>query len=281
MALYKPTELRQFLAEQGIVPRKSMSQNFLIDGNIVKKIIKVAEIAEKDLVLEIGPGPGGLTELLLAAGARVIAIEKDYNLAAALQRLQATAKTLHVITGNALEIDLKRILSPYLTEPGFKAKVVANLPYNITTPLLTHLLPRSDLFSQITVMVQEEVAQRIAAKPHTSAMSSLTIFCQFFSEIHYNFKVQRNCFFPAPTVDSAVVTFALNPAPLPEEKREKFFLLTRTAYQHRRKMLRASLRKLAPADAIETALASLALPPTARPEELSLEQFLQLFSLLS
>lgn len=281
MALYKPTELRQFLTEQGIVPRKSMSQNFLIDGNIVRKIVKAAEIAENDLVLEIGPGPGGLTEQLLAAGARVVAIEKDRTLAVALQRLQTPAETLHVVTGNALEIDLKQLLTPYFPCTKSRAKVVANLPYNITTPLLTHLLPRNDLFSQITVMVQEEVAQRMAAKPHTSAMASLTIFCQFFSEIHYNFKVNRSCFFPAPTVDSAVITFSLTPPPLPDARQESFFLLTRTAYQHRRKMLRASLRDLAAPAAIETALASLTLPPTARPEELSLQQFLQLFDLLS
>lgn len=277
MALYKPTELRQFLMERGIEPRRSMSQNFLIDGNIVRKIVKAADVASGDTILEIGPGPGVLTEELLAQGAEVIAIEKDRELASALARLQPSEEhRLHIIVADALHTDWEVNLKPYSIAKGAKAKVVANLPYNITTPLITSLLPRYDLFSHIVVMVQHEVAERMAAAAGSSAIGSLTIFCQFFSEIQYAFGVKCSCFFPAPSVDSAVVIFTLKRPPLEGAEQEKFFTLTRTAYQQRRKMLRGSLSLLSPSQSIEDVLAAIGAEPTARPEQLSLLQWIAL-----
>jgi 16S rRNA (adenine1518-N6/adenine1519-N6)-dimethyltransferase len=273
MALYRPSELKEFLASLGIAPKKALSQNFLIDGNIIRKIAKTAAISSNDVVLEIGPGPGSLTEELLAQGAEVIAIEKDTLLGNALARLQTGDQRLHIFLQDALEVPYESLLQPFI-DKGRRVQVVANLPYNITTPILTKLLPLHHLFSNIIVMVQEEVAQRICAKPDSADMSSLTLFCQYYADVRYGFFVKKNSFFPAPSVDSAVVVFSLKSNLLEPKEEEFLFSLTRTAYQHRRKMLRGSLLPFASAEAIMEGLTKLGLSPLARPQELSLEDFI-------
>ncbi len=135
MPIYKPTELRLFLSELGIFPRKGLSQNFLIDGNIIRKIIQAAHVEKDDIVLEIGPGPGSLTQALLEAGAIVIAVEKDRLLSEALDRLQTPTGQLHVFNDDIMEFPILEVLSKHLQE-NQKAKVIANLPYHLTTPIL-------------------------------------------------------------------------------------------------------------------------------------------------
>ncbi len=279
MPIYKPSELRLFLNERGIFPKKGLSQNFLIDGNIIRKIVAASEVQPEDRVLEIGPGPGSLTQALLENGAHVLAVEKDKILAEALERLQTPDHRLVISCHDILSFPLQEEISR-LSGKSVKAKVIANLPYHVTTPILIQLAPLRELFSSLTVMVQEEVARRLTAQPGTSDYSSLTIFLRFYTSPHYAFTVSPHCFYPMPKVSSAIVILKLRDPPLSEEIAKSFFQLTRTAFEHRRKMLRASLKLLYPPSAIEEALRAIGQNPLARPETLSLEEFLQLHSLL-
>lgn len=274
MAIYKPTELLQFLESLGISPKKGLSQNFLIDGNIIRKIVDTAQLQAGDVVLEIGPGPGALTEALLNSGAHVIAVEKDRVLAKALERLQTPDNRLHIYCEDVMEFPIDEVIRSFTPN---KAKVIANLPYHITTPILAHLVQKNTLFSRIVVMVQEEVARRFVGLPGTSEYSSFTVYLQFFSNIKFAFSVSNNCFFPPPKVESAVVV--LEPkAPPAISDQEAFFKLTRTAFGHRRKMLRASVKELYPPEVIMQALESMNLNPLIRPECLSLQNWLTLFN---
>ncbi len=266
MALYKPSTLRAFLEEIDAFPKKSLSQNFLIDGNIIRKIVTLAGVEPGDFVLEIGPGPGVLTEELLARGAHVLAVEKDRKFAKALTRLQTSDNRLTVIEGDILEQDLSKLLKP-------KTKLVANLPYQITTPILTEFLPKNDFFESITVMVQKEVSARFIAKPSTSDYSSITVFVQFYSDPEYGFTVEPTCFYPPPRVRSAVVKFKLKDHP-PVSSEEAFFAMTRRAFQQRRKMIRASLRLIYDQASIDRGLEKIGKGLQVRPENLSLSDFL-------
>lgn len=278
MPIYKPSELHQFLEGLGVQPKKGLSQNFLIDGNILRKIAATAHVEPGDLVLEVGPGPGSLTEELLRKGAHVIAVEKDPVFAKALSRLSFPPGALDIYCDDILTFPVEKVLAPLLKE-GKKAKVIANLPYHLTTPIIALLVEQRHLFSTLVLMVQEEVARRFVAKPKTSAYSSFTVFLNFYSEAHYAFTVNRQCFFPSPKVDSAIVVLELKESPF-IDNREAFFKLTRTAFQHRRKMLRGSLKELYPSEDIENALMQMGQSPLARPEELSLEDFIKLFAKL-
>lgn len=275
MAIYKPSELRLFLDELGIMPKKGLSQNFLIDGNIIRKIVQVSDVDAEDTILEIGPGPGSLTQALLETGAQVIAVEMDSILANALERLQTSDQKLKVFRDDIMTFPLEERLSEILGQ-GKKAKVIANLPYHLTTPIIAKIAPMRHLFSSLTVMVQEEVARRMTAEAGTDDYSSISLFLRFYTNPRYAFKVSRNCFYPSPKVDSAVVVLQLRDPPLTDEEAPSLFKLTRTAFEHRRKMLRASLRSLFPPALIEQALIAIGENPTARCETLSLEKFLQL-----
>lgn len=278
MPIYKPSELHEFLDGLGISPKKGLSQNFLIDGNILRKIVSSANITPGDVVLEIGPGPGSLTEQLLEAGAKVIAVEKDAVLAKALERLKGEGRALEVHCEDIMEFPIEKALAPYLLG-GNKAKVIANLPYHLTTPIIAQLVPQHQLFSNLILMVQDEVARRFTAKPKTSAYSSFTVFLNFFSKPQYAFTVSGGCFYPKPSVNSAIVNLELR-SPPDVSSQADFFKLTRTAFEHRRKMLRGSLRELYAPQDIEAGLIKIGKTPLARPEELSLEEFIQLFEIL-
>jgi 16S rRNA (adenine1518-N6/adenine1519-N6)-dimethyltransferase len=266
--LYKPSELKAFLAEIGAAPQKFLSQNFLIDGNIVRKIVQFADVKSGDTILEIGPGPGVLTQQLLAQGATVIAVEKDRKFGAALHRLQTEDQRLHVFEDDALNWDPSQHLKHV-------AKLIANLPYNITTPILTLFLPRHDLLSSITVMVQREVAERMVAKAGSKTYGSLSVFVQFYSDPSIGFIVEPTCFYPAPKVQSAVIQLRLKKPP--REATEQFFQMTRTAFGQRRKMVVSTLKHHYPIEKIETGLNKIGKGLKVRPEELSLDDFLVLF----
>ncbi len=262
MALTNPTELRAFLQALGVAPNKRLSQNFLIDGNIVRKIIAEADIQNGDKVVEIGPGPGALTEALIQAGAAVYAVEKDRLFAEALKRFSSVT----VFAEDIRHFDLSLIPSP--------AKVVSNLPYHLTAPILGLLAPRHDLFTTLTVMVQEEVARRMTAEAKGDDYGSLALFLRFYGKARYAFKVSRHCFYPEPSVNSAVVTITLHTPPSVDA--EKFFALVHRAFQQRRKMVRSTLGK-----EVELILEEIGENPQSRPEELSLETFLELYNRLA
>lgn len=269
MPLTNFTELQQFLTSLGLHPKKGLSQNFLIDGNIVRKIIKAADVQPGDAVLEIGPGPGALTEALVGAGAKVFAVERDYNFAQQITRFPG----VEVFEGDILTFPLEKLSS------GKPYKVVSNLPYHLTSPILGMLVPHYPLFSTITVMVQEEVARRMTALPKTGDYSSLTVFLNFYANTRYEFGVRHHCFYPKPKVDSAVVTLTLkNP---PDVDSEQFFKFVRTSFQQRRKMVKKTLGDVYGKEEIIRNMKALGLPESARPEELSVEESLALFRSLS
>jgi 16S rRNA (adenine1518-N6/adenine1519-N6)-dimethyltransferase len=270
MAIHRPSELIPFLDSLQVSPKKSLSQNFLIDGNVVRNILSAADVTTGDLVVEIGPGPGALTEQLLKAGATVVAIEKDRRMAAALQRLQTEDQRLTVIEADALEFPFET-----LAKQG-KWKLIANLPYNISTPILTCLLSKHTLFSSLTVMLQKEVADRCVAKEGSKQNNSLALFVQFHSTPKICFEIPPTCFYPRPKVNSSVVSFSLH-EPQKIACPAQFFEMVRKAFGKRRKMVRSSLSELYRPEQIEKALLALEIDPQVRPEQLSLARFLRLF----
>jgi 16S rRNA (adenine1518-N6/adenine1519-N6)-dimethyltransferase len=272
--MYRPGDLRDFLGGLGIKPKKGLSQNFLIDGNIIRKIINLARVEPGDIVLEIGPGPGALTQALLEAGAKVFAVEKDNTYARELSRFNTVDNRLHVFCEDIMDFSISENLPK-----GKKIKVIANLPYHLTTPIITELVPENHLFSTLVLMVQKEVALRMVSSPGSKTFSSLTVFLNYYSTPSYGFTVGRNCFFPRPNVDSAVVVLDLKKPPKVSNE-DIFFLLTRTAFSHRRKMLRSSLNQLYPSEKISRALEEMKKNPLARPEDLSLDDFIVLFEKL-
>lgn len=267
------SELIPFLKNLGTQPKKSLSQNFLIDPNVVRKIVQVADVQKGELVLEVGSGPGALTRELLEAGARVIAIEKDTLFAAHLPRFQTADQRLVVHEADFLLFPLGNLPQ---NQP---IKLVANLPYHITAPILEKVC-LSPLFSSLTIMVQKEVADRMMAAAGSKDFGSFSLFIQFYTQPKSSFKVGAGCFYPRPKVDSAVVHLELKKE-LPDVDPKSFFLITRKAFQKRRKMLSSSLQPLFSAEATRKALSLSQLNPQARPEDLSLEQWILFFKTLT
>lgn len=254
------SELIPFLSNLGKKPKKSLSQNFLIDPNICQKIIQTAHVQKEDPVLEIGPGPGSLTEPLLAKGARLFAVELDEVFAEELKRFESP--NLFIYHSDILKFPLHSLPS--------SIKVVANLPYHITTPILEKLFSLS--CKSITIMVQKELAERMRAKSGTKAFGPLSLFVQFHATIQTSFDVPPTCFYPRPKVCSTVVHMTLKPPPF--KNASFFFSLVRTAFQKRRKMLIHSLG-VAKEEA-QNLLESLGLRKDARAEALSLDDWVRL-----
>ncbi len=254
MSISSPTALHSFLFKIDAKPLKSLSQNFLIDANIVRKIADSVAAEPGDRILEIGPGPGALTEELLKRGAHVIAIEKDPKFAKALKRFQIDGR-LSVFEADILDFDFSTLKGPL--------KVAANLPYHITTPILERLCDHYSIFSSAHLMVQKEVADRIVAKPGSKEISSLTIFLQIYAKLSIAVKVSPRCFYPAPNVASSVIKLEFHEPRIKEP--QPLIAWIRKAYQQRRKMLRSTL-------GIEGEASTL------RPENLSLDHWIELFS---
>lgn len=265
MPIYRPSELHQL----GVRAKKNLSQNFLIDQNILDKICAAADIQKGDQVLEIGPGPGALTEAMLKRGAFIYAVEKDAELAEKLKRLDP--HSLKVFCDDALTFPLESLPSGI--------KVVANLPYHITTPVITRFIDQFPQIKSLTIMVQREVGQRMVAEKNTAMYSSFTVFLSAYSTPRYCFTVKPNSFFPPPSVHSCVVHLELKEFLFPFS-RELFFAMTRRAFGQRRKMIKVSLREMFPQARIEQALIAIGMKPTARPQELSLVDFGALFEKL-
>jgi 16S rRNA (adenine1518-N6/adenine1519-N6)-dimethyltransferase len=261
--------LREVIARHGLAARKSLGQNFLLDLNLTRRIAETAgELTGCD-VLEIGPGPGGLTRGLLAAGARhVLAVEKDRRCLPALAEIAAAHPgRLTVLEGDALTVDPLAHLTPPI-------RVVANLPYNIGTELLVRWLTPPDwppFWQSLTLMFQREVAERITATPGGKAWGRLAILAQWRSSARIVLRLPARAFTPAPKVDSAVVQLTALPAPRYPAEPKALERVVAAAFNQRRKMLRAALRGLAPD--IEDRLTAAGIAPTARAEELTLEEF--------
>jgi len=270
----KLSEMRELLATRGIQLTKSLGQNFLHDGNQLRRIIAAAELTGGDQVLEIGPGLGPLTELLLESAGEVLAIEKDARLVGFLRERFGPQFTL--LHADALKF-LKR-------EPRDwnQWKLVANLPYSVASPILVELAQGVRAPQKIVATLQFEVAQRLMAKPGAEEFGLLTLLVQFNYAPGRSFKIPRSCFFPEPDVDSACVVLDRRAPPLlPENLRAGFVKIVKRAFSQRRKMMLKLLREDWPAEKLERAFGELKIPLPERAEKLSLEQFVALTGKLS
>ena len=264
--------LREVIEAHGLGAKKTLGQNFLFDLNLTRRIARAAGPFENRTVVEIGPGPGGLTRALLAEGAKkVIAVERDRRALPALAEIAAHYPgRLHVIEGDALEIDWHALLDG-------PAQIVANLPYNIATPLLIGWLtdgPWPPWFSSLTLMFQKEVAQRIAAKPDEEAYGRLSVISQWRCETKKLFDVNRSAFTPPPKVTSSIVQLVPRAVCEPACEVSKLERVTAAGFGQRRKMLRQSLKSVFAEP--EVVLAKLGLDPTARAETLGVADFARL-----
>jgi 16S rRNA (adenine1518-N6/adenine1519-N6)-dimethyltransferase len=273
MTFYKPKELSSFLKEQNIHLKKSLSQNFLVDGNILNKIVNAAEIKEEDVVLEIGPGSGVLTKALLEKKAKVIAIEKDSFFAKHIPSLKKDDDFLEVFEADFLKFPLNS-LQKYLQKDQ-KIKVVANIPFNITTPIISKLF-KCDFISSITIMIQKEMAIRIVSKENTKDYSAFTIFVNFYSYPELMFNVSKNCFYPKPKVDSSVLKLTIRNF-FPIKENEKFHEMVRKAFNQRRKKITSSLKGYVDMERLKKSLLELKLDNNVRPEDISFDNFVELF----
>ncbi len=258
--------LREIIARHGIAARKSLGQNFILDLNITRRIARAAGGLDHATVIEIGPGPGGLTRALLTEGAeRVIAIERDRRCLAALGELAAHYPgRLQLIEGDALALDPAAL-------SGEPRKIVANLPYNIATALLLRWLDRIGDYESLTLMLQREVAERLVAGPRSPAYGRLSVLVQWLTEPKILFDLPPRAFVPPPKVTSSVVMLTPRAAPLASAARSALERVTAAAFGQRRKMLRSSLKALGVP--VEELLAAAGIPPTARAEELSVIAF--------
>jgi len=260
--------LREVIAAHGLSASKALGQNFLLDEHLLDRIAAIPGDVTDRAVLEIGPGPGGLTRALLRAGARVTAIEMDRRCLPALAEIAAAYPgRLTVLEGDALKLDpAAECAARGLPAP---CRIVANLPYNVATPLLLGWLANIARYESLTLMFQKEVADRLAAKPRTKAYGRLTVAAQWRCTVERLFTLPPGAFVPPPKVESTVVRLVPRPEPLAPADPALLERVTASAFGQRRKMLRQSLKALGG----EALCRAAGVEPTARAEELSVEQF--------
>jgi 16S rRNA (adenine1518-N6/adenine1519-N6)-dimethyltransferase len=269
---------REIIKKHNLQLKKSLGQNFLTDANILQKIVEVAKLNQATNVLEIGSGIGALTEYLACNSCQILAFEIDQRMLAILVENLIPYSNVTVINQDILKTDLTKIVSEVFSE-RLPLKVVANLPYYITTPILMHLIESRLEIEQIVIMIQKEVAERISAKPGSKAYGSLSIAIQYFMEAHVAFTVPRTVFIPQPNVDSAVLSLLRRKTPLVSViNEEAFFHLIKAAFALRRKtlwnnLLHAYGKDQAVKDKLLKALTSAAIDPKRRAETLTIQEF--------
>ena len=264
--------------------QKKFGQNFLIDGHVLNKIIAGANVTGDDMVLEIGPGIGTMTQYLAENARQVVAVEIDANLLPILDETLKEYDNVKIIHGDILKLDIRALADEY--NDGRPIKVVANLPYYITTPIIMGLFESHVPVENVTVMVQKEVARRMEAGPGTKDYGALSLAVQYYAKPYIVANVPCNCFMPRPTVDSAVIRLTCHEKPpVCVEDEHLMFRMVRAAFNQRRKTLVNALSNspeiTASKDQIQKSLAIAGLPATVRGEALSLEQFAQLANVLS
>jgi 16S rRNA (adenine1518-N6/adenine1519-N6)-dimethyltransferase len=270
MSLLGPAEIRDLADLLDVQPTKKLGQNFVVDANTVRRIVKVAQVTPGEHVVEVGPGLGSLTLGLLAVGASVVAVEIDHRLADQLPKtveLLQPGAPLTVVSADAMRI----------TElPGDPTRLVANLPYNISVPVLLHLLEHFASIRAGVVMVQAEVGHRLAAEPGSKIYGSPSVKASWYGSWRTAGTVSRQVFWPVPNVDSVLVGFDRRSDAIGTEKeRVLTFSIVDAAFQQRRKMLRQSLGQLLGGSAAATdAMTAAGVAPTARGEELTVHDFL-------
>lgn len=281
MRIADKTVTRAILERHGFTFKKSFGQNFLTDTNILQKIVDTAEIDKGVNVIEIGPGIGALTEFLAENAAEVMAFEIDDRLIPILADTLARFDNVQVVNQDILKADLQTQIQAF-KNPDLPIKVVANLPYYITTPILMHLIESKIPFAEFVVMIQKEVADRISAMPNTKAYGSLSIAVQYYMTAKVSFIVPRTVFVPAPNVDSAILKMVRRDQPVVSVQDEDFFFrVSKVAFVHRRKTLWNNLtshfgKSEDTKSKLEKALEIAKIKPSIRGEALSIPDFASL-----
>lgn len=268
--LLGPADVRSLAAALDLRPTKQRGQNFVIDANTVRRIVRESGVTADDVVVEVGPGLGSLTLALLEVAGRVVAIEVDERLAARLPETIATyapnqADRFEVVLADAMRVE---------TLPGPPpTALVANLPYNVSVPVLLHLLALLPSLEHGLVMVQSEVADRLAAAPGSKVYGVPSVKAAWYADVRRAGAIGRNVFWPAPNVDSGLVAWTRREPPSTSASREQVFAVVDAAFAHRRKGLRGALRALAPGEVVDAALERAGVAPLARGESLRVEDF--------
>ncbi|MDP8214873.1 MAG: 16S rRNA (adenine(1518)-N(6)/adenine(1519)-N(6))-dimethyltransferase RsmA [Candidatus Euphemobacter frigidus] len=285
--LSSPGYIRDLLKKEGLFLKRSRGQNFLVDRNVAKKILRTAELSRDDVVLEIGPGLGALTLELCRSAGRVIAVEWDRGLVRLLRDRTRDFSNLVILQENFLKTDPAVIAEKLLTgkSSSGRLKVVANLPYSISGPLLVKLLEWEVGFSLFVLMVQKEVGERIVSRPGEKSYGRLSVLCRMYGQPRIAFTVSRNSFFPRPRVDSVVVRFVLRPrSEIPVRDLPFWKLVVSAAFACRRKMLKNTLaadRRLGyTEEQIVSACIRVGIDPRERAERFSVEEFVRLSNAL-
>ena len=281
--LGNPTNTREIIDKYGFMFQKRFGQNFLIDGNVVEKIVREAGVTKDDFVLEIGPGIGTMTQLLCENAREVAAVEIDTNLIPILKETLAAYDNVTVINEDILKVDIAALAKE--KNGGRPIKVVANLPYYITTPIIMGLFENHVPIKSITVMVQKEVADRMQVGPGTKDYGALSLAVQYYAKPYIVANVPPNCFMPRPKVGSAVIRLERYEEPPVKVKDEKLmFRIIRASFNQRRKTLANGLKNSAELDytkeEIEAAIEALGRGASIRGEALTLEEFAKLADFL-
>ncbi|MBD5096902.1 MAG: 16S rRNA (adenine(1518)-N(6)/adenine(1519)-N(6))-dimethyltransferase RsmA [Lachnospiraceae bacterium] len=279
--LSNPQTTIDIIKKHNIAFQKRFGQNFLIDGHVIEKIIRAADITKDDIVLEIGPGIGTLTQYLAEAAKKVYAVEIDKNLIPVLEETLCEYDNVNVINEDILKVDIKKLLGEKNT-----CKVVANLPYYITTPIIMRLFEEHIPAESVTVMVQKEVAQRMQAAPKTKDYGALTLAVRYYAEAYIAANVPPNCFIPRPNVGSAVIRLTKWDKPVVQVEDEALmFKLIRASFNQRRKTLQNGINNFPELsftkEEVSNALCSMGLDENIRGEALTLEQFAELANILN
>lgn len=269
------TSIRKELKEYGLLLKKGLGQNLLIDRNIMEKVVRTAQVEKGDIVLEVGPGLGEMTLALAQRAKQVIAIEIDSRMVEILREKLRGHSNIEVIKKDILKVDFRELIRG---EDG-PIKVVSNLPYQISTPLLFRFIESREIFSTLTLMLQREVAERIQASPGGKEYGPLSIFIQIFLNISTCFRIHPSVFFPPPKVESAVVRLIWKERPMIDISHEKWFkTIVRACFRYRRKTIANALKnaEISDSEAIEIALEKTGIDPQRRPETLTIQEYIKL-----
>ena len=281
--LGNPTNTREIIDKYGFMFQKRFGQNFLIDGNVVEKIVREAGVTKDDFVLEIGPGIGTMTQLLCENAREVAAVEIDTNLIPILKETLAAYDNVTVINEDILKVDIAALAKE--KNGGRPIKVVANLPYYITTPIIMGLFESHVPIDSITIMVQKEVADRMQVGPGTKDYGALSLAVQYYAKPEIIANVPPNCFMPRPNVGSAVIRLTRHETvPVQVEDEKLMFRLIRASFNQRRKTLANGLNNSPEIhlskEVIQESIEELGVPVTIRGEALTLEQFAALSNII-
>ncbi len=266
------TSIKKELSEYGLFPKKRLGQHFLVDPNILNKVLRAAQVGKEDTILEVGPGLGEMTLALARQAKQVIAVEIDERLVAILKQKVVAYSNVEVVKSDILKVDFKHLFE--METPPIK--VVANLPYQISTPLLFRFIESKETFSALFLMLQKEVAERMVAPPGRKEYGPLSIFIQAFSDVSIRFIIKPSAFFPPPKVESALVSITWKEKPMVQMNEEEWFKkVVKACFGYRRKTLSNALKhsELSLPESLELRMERIGIDPRRRPETLTIEEF--------